>query len=201
MMEKVITGRHMLVILVCLTLGLALSCLLLGISSGEKILYDMDLVWIVKELTSATIPMIAVVCVAMLIQFAIGIGLCLKGATEGLMKSVVPGKIVSSMIRSVPGDTDTEYRVCSVVSYYIDGVAHEKEGRHHHSSADENEVRKRLAGIHPGDPVNVFYKPGDPEVIELDNSPTRTMLPILVGAWILVTGLVAMFLVGSAIGA
>jgi hypothetical protein len=48
--------------------------------------------------------------------------------------------------------------------------------------------------------VNVFYKPGDPGVIELDNPPARTMLPILVGAWILVTGLVAMFLVGSAIG-
>jgi len=194
------TGRQMLVFLAALTLLLAIGCIALGITAGLKILHSMGLVWIVKELASVTIPMIVVVCAAMLVQFAIGLGLCMKGITEGLMKSSVPGKIESSRIESFAWGDETGYRVSSVVSYYVDGIAHSKEGRHHFVSANEAEVRKRLAAIHPGDLLNVFYKPGDPEVIELDNPPARTMLPILVGAWILVTGLAAMFLVGSALG-
>jgi hypothetical protein len=126
MMEKAMTGRQMLVFLAALTLLLAIGCLALGITAGPKILYSMGLVWIVKELASVTVPMIVVVCVAMLIQFAIGLGLCMKGITEGLMKSSVPGKIESSTIRSFPWGEDVGYRVCSVVSYYVDGVAWER---------------------------------------------------------------------------
>lgn len=199
MMEKPITGRRMLIILTLLVLVLAMACMLLGFSSGLKILYSIGLSKPAGSLAAQQVWIVVVMCLGALIQFAIGIGLSLKGATEALMKSSVPGSVRSSVIRSFPWGEDTGYRVCSVVSYYIDGVAYEREGRHHFMSSSESEARKRLADIHPGDSVKVYYKPGDPCVIELDNPPAQTVVPMVIGALLISTGLVVAFMVGCAL--
>jgi hypothetical protein len=48
--------------------------------------------------------------------------------------------------------------------------------------------------------VKVYYKPGDPEAIELDNPPAKSAVLIGVGVMIIVSGLFAFFVIGVALG-
>jgi hypothetical protein len=130
------------------------------------------------------------------ILFAVGIGLFWKGMSEALMRSMVRGTVLSSSIHVVPRDPEDGFRLHSRVAYSIDGVGFENEGPHQDILSSETEAERCLADLHPGDSVEVFYKPGDPEVVNLDAPPDRTMLVRLVGLWLTINGLGATFLNG-----
>lgn len=62
----------------------------------------------------------------------------------------------------MPRDPEDGYRIYSRVSYYVDGVRYETEGSHEDIHSSGAEARRRLGELHPGDSVEVFYKPAIP---------------------------------------
>jgi hypothetical protein len=195
-MEKPLTNRRLLTILTSLTSVLALACLLVGLTAGHEILQSIGLAKFAAMLEAIPAVSAVVTCFGALVTFAIGVGLCMKGMSETLMKSSVPGAVRSTTVRELDGDGSSEFVLESRVAYCVDGVSYEREGRHSASSNTAAQARERLAGIHPGDPVRVFYKPGDPGTIELDAPPRRTLVVLAVGAWIIFLSLGVMFLNG-----
>lgn len=191
-----LTSRQILILLISLTSALALGSLLLGLFAGHGILLWMGLTGFVSMLDR--IPLSSAVVTSLLspIVFAIGVGLLWKGTSETLITSMVPGTIQSSWHRLSPGDTQDEYCLHSRVTYAIDGVSYISEGQHSTSEPTLVLAEKRIADLRAGDPVQVFYMPGDPLVISLDAPPRRTLIVLLVGIWITLMALGTTFLHG-----
>jgi hypothetical protein len=184
-------------ILVAATLVLAVAALLSGLLAGEEIMRALDSGGPALGMSPAPLGMAILMCGGALVCLAAGVSVGFMGMSNALLKSMVPGSIRSSSIRSFPSDGGTEYFVYSIVSYEVDGARFENEGCHRFSSTDGNAASEKLAGINPGDPVAVFYKPGDPDVIDLDSAPTDGRGSILAGAALIVIGLILLFMAGS----
>jgi hypothetical protein len=191
-----LADKQIVIILGAMTSVLAVGCLLLGLLAGYPILLRMGLADFAAMLREIPASSGVVVLVVMPLQFAIGVGLLWKGTCESLARSVVPGTVLSSSYRLIPGDTQDEYVAYSSVRYFVDGVARISEGPRHGGLPSEAAARQRLAALHSGDPVQVFYRRGEPGVVYLDRPPERTRTVLAVGVWITFTGLVAAFLNG-----
>jgi hypothetical protein len=196
MMGQPMTRRQILSLLAAVTSVLALGCLIVGLAVGHDILTSIGLSKFTAMLDGIPDASAIVTSIGVLVTFAIGVGLCLKGVSEIQMKSTVPGTIRSTSVREIDGDGSSEFVLESRVSYYVDGVAYEHEGRHSESSNTQAQAKARLAGIRPGNPVRVFYRPGDPGRIELDAPPRRALVVLLLGIWIVFTSHCVMFLNG-----
>ncbi len=196
-MTRALTHRRIFRILVAATLGLAVAALLSGLLAGDAIIRALDAGGPALGMSPVPPGMAILMFGGSLVCLAAGVSVGFMGMSNALLKSMVPGTIRSSSIRSFPSDGGTEYYVYSIVSYEVDGARFENEGCHRFSSTDGDAAGEKLAGIHPGDPVAVFYKPGDPDVIDLDTAPTDGRGSILAGAVLVVIGLILLFLVGS----
>jgi hypothetical protein len=193
---RALADKQILIILSALTLILAAGSLLLGLLAGYPILLRMGLAEFAAMLTEIPAGSAVVALVVTPLPFAVGVGLLWKGICESLVRSVVTGTVLASSYRLIPGDTQDEYVVYSSVRYVLDGVPRKSEGPHHGGLPSETEARQRLAALRPGDPVQVFYRKGEPGVVFLDGPPESTRTVLAVGAWITFTGLVATFLTG-----
>lgn len=195
-MDKPLTNRQMKLRMILAASLLAVASLLLGLTAGHAMLRSIGLGGFADMLDGIPVSSAVVTSVFMPLVYAIGIGLSWKGWSESLMRSTVRGSVVSSSIRVVPRDPSDGFRLHSRVAYRVDGVAYETEGPHEEILPLETAAKKRLEALHPGDPVTVYYKPGDPGVINLDAPPGRTLLVRLVGLWITISGIGATFLNG-----
>lgn len=196
---RALADKQILIILSATTSVLAVGCLLLGLFAGYQVLLWMGLDEFFAMLDEIPTSSGVVTVVVTPVLFPIGVGLLWKGICESLARSVVPGTVLASSYRLIPGDTQDEYIVYSSVRYVVDGVSRKSEGPHHEGLPSEAAAKQRLAAIHAGDPVQVFYRQGEPGVVYLDAPPERTRTVLAVGAWITFTGLVATFLNGVVI--
>lgn len=193
---RALADKQILIILSATVFVLAVGSVLLGLVSGNAILLWMGLADFAAMVEEISAPSGVVVLVLMPLHFAIGVGLLCKGFCESRMTTSVAGTVLASSYRLIPGDTQDEYVVYSSVRYFVDGVARRSEGPHHGGSPNEAAARRRLAAIRVGDPVQVFYRKGEPGVVQLDAPPERTLTVLMVGAWIILSGLLGVFFVG-----
>ncbi|MBU1243998.1 DUF3592 domain-containing protein [Myxococcota bacterium] len=194
--KKPLSNRQILTVLAAVTAALAVGSLLLGLLTGHALLLRMGLVGFAASLDEIPVGSAVVTTVVSPLLFVIGVGLLWKGICESLARDVVTGTIRSSSCRLIPSDDQDEYRLHSTVRYVVDGVPLEAEGPHAVPCLGEDAANRRMAGLRAGDPVEVWYKPGDPVEVFLDAPPERTLTLRLLGAWITLTGLFAMFLNG-----
>jgi len=176
--------------------ALAIASLLAGMLAGDRIVRMLGEGTLSSVL--GTLPPGAAVfmCAGAMLCIAVGVLLCFSGLGNLLTNSSVTGRIKRSTIRSFPCDEGMEHYIESLVEYHVGGSTFESEGLHRFSSTDEGAVRERLGRIAPGDPVCVFFKPGDPEVIDLDEAPKDRWGSILGGAALVAAGLTLHFLAG-----
>ncbi len=156
------TNRRTLMLMVGATVLRAVASLILGLAAGHRILVSMGFAKFASELGSIPGSSGIVGLALTPLMFAIGVGLTWKGASESRMRSVTRGTLAGSTIRVVPRDPEDGYRIYSRVSYYVDGVRYETEGSHEDIHSSGAEARRRLGELHPGDSVEVFYKPAIP---------------------------------------
>lgn len=190
------TNRRILMLMIVANAVLAAASLLAGFAAGHRLLVSTGLSWLASELDSIPDSSGVVGILLMPVVFAIGIGLYWKGVSESLMRSATRGTLIDSSIHVVPRDPDDGYRVHSRVAYCIDGVRYESEGAHETILPTEAEAKRIVEMLHPGDPVQVFYRPGDPEAVNLDAPPGQTMIVRLLGLLIALNGLGLAFMNG-----
>jgi hypothetical protein len=142
-------------------LALSAASFLTGRFAGSRIISMLGpgepARWLQSSSTSAAI----MICVGAMLCVTIGVLICFSGLSNASMNASAFGTIRRSGIRSFPCDEGMEYYVYSTVTYMVEGIAFENEGRHRFSSNSEEAVREKLTRIRPGDPVIVFFKPGD----------------------------------------
>lgn len=190
------TNKQLLKWMTGTTVVLAASSFLCGFLAGHRILVSTGLSGFATELDAIPTSSGVIVTALTPVLFAIGIGLSWNGASESRMRSVTRGSVIGSTIRVVPRDPSDGYRINSHVAYYVDGVRYESEGAHEDIHPSEAEAKRRLAELHPGDSIDVFYRPGDPGTVNLDAPPGRTVLVLLLGLWLVVCGLATAFMNG-----
>lgn len=190
------TNRRMLMLMIVANVLLAAAFLVLGLSAGHRVLVSTGLSWFASELDAIPDSSGVVGIVLMPVILAIGIGLTWKGSSESRMRSVTRGTLLDSSIRVVPRDPEDGYRIHSRVAYYIDGVRYESEGAHEAILPTEAEAKKCLSGLHPGDSAEVFYRPGEPESVNLDAPPGQTTIIRLLGLVITFNGMGLAFMNG-----
>jgi hypothetical protein len=192
------THRRLFVIAASVAMDLCVVALLLGIFAGSGILSAIGLEEQLDAL-DASPGMVILFCLGGFICLAAGAAVAFMGLSNTLMKASTTGTVRSSTIRSFPCDEGMGHYVFSTVSYHVDGVAYENEGRHLFSSNDQEEAKKALTGIKPGDQVRVFYKPGDPGVIDLDAPPMDKSGSIAFGAALVGVAMILFFTGGCVI--
>jgi hypothetical protein len=170
--------------------------LALGLTAGRAVLVRLGAAEFASMLAAIPVGSAVVGAVLTPLIFVIGVGLLWKGTTEALMRSAASGRIVATRIRFAPGDTDDEYALHSRVIYAIEGEAFVSEGVHAATCSSEADAKARLARLRAGDPVQVYYRPGAPDVVHLDAPPARSRTVLAVGAWITLTGLSTTFVTG-----
>lgn len=180
--------------------ALSIASLVAGMLAGDRIVKILGPNALAAALDSVPPHVALFMCTGAFLCIGIGVVICFSGLGNLLMSSSVTGRIRRSSIRSFPCDEGIEHYIESLVEYRVGGVAYEREGLHRFSSTDENAVRERMGRIRPGDPVRVFYKPGDPDVIDLDEAPKDTWGSILGGAALVTAGLALLFLAGRSLG-
>lgn len=196
-MTRAPSHRRLFVILVAVILALSLASLLSGVLAGGRIQSVAGSGWLDRQMNPVSDGIALLMCLGALICLTAGVSVGFMGMTNASMKAKANGTIRRSMIRSFPCDGTTEHYIFSVVAFEVEGIAYETEGMHRFSSNIENVVKERLAGIRPGDPVQVFFNPGDPDVIDLDNPPKDRWGSIFFGMVLVVLGLILLFNAGS----
>lgn len=198
-MNPIGTHRGLFVTMAAAAVALSAASFLAGLLAGERIVQMLGQ----NALTtaSALIPphVAAFMCAGALLCVVIGVVGCFSGLGNLLMSSSVTGRIRRSTIRSFPCDDGMEHYIESLVEYRVGGSTFESEGLHRYSSTDEVAVRERLGRISPGDPVRVFFKQGDPDVIDLDEAPKDRWGSILGGAALVAVGLALLFFAGRSL--
>jgi hypothetical protein len=192
------THRRLFVVAASVAMDLCVVGLVLGMFTGGGILTAIGLEGQL-ELLDPTPGTMILFCLGGLICLAAGCAVGFMGLSNALMKATTMGTVRSSTIRSFPCDGGMEHYVFSTVSYYVDGVAYENEGRRQFSSNDMEAAKKALAGTNPGDQVRVFYKPGDPGVIDLDAPPIDKSGSIAFGVALVVVAMILFFTAGCMI--
>lgn len=195
-MRRPRTNRQILTILASAVAPLAVGSLLLGLFAGPALLRGLGLSGFAAMLSEIPVGSAIVGLVVMPLAFVVGTGLLWKGVCESRARSVVPGTIRATSYHLIPTDGPDEYQLHSRVAYVIDGVPREAEGPHAEPCASEDAAKRRVAGLEPGSPVEVWYRPGEPGEVFLDAPPAQTLTVRLVGAWITLMGLFAMFVTG-----
>lgn len=180
--------------------ALSIGSLLAGMFAGDRIVNILGPNALTAAFDSVQPHVALFMCAGAMLCTAIGVVVSFSGLGNLLMSSSVTGRIRRSSIRSFPCDEGIEHYIESLVEYRVGGVAFENEGLHRFSSTDESAIRERLGRIRPGDPVRVFYKPGDPGVIDLDEAPKDTWGSILGGAALVTAGLALLFFAGRSLG-
>lgn len=199
-MSKPGTHRSLFVILATAALALSIASFLTGLLAGDRIVQMLGRNALTASLDPVPPHVAAFMCAGALFCIGSGVVGCFAGLGNLLMSSSVTGRIRRSSIRSFPCDDGIEHYIESLVEYRVGGVTFENEGLHRYSSTDESAVRERMSRIRPGDLVRVFYKPGDPDVIDLDEAPKDTWGSILGGAAFVAVGLALLFLAGRSLG-
>lgn len=192
------THRRLFVIAASVAMDLCVVALVLGMFTGSGILSAIGLEGQLELLDPSTGTMI-LFCLGGLVCLAAGTAVGFMGLSNASMKPTTMGTVRSSTIRSFPCDEGMEHYVFSTVSYYVDGVAYENEGRRQFSSNDMEAAKRALAGIDPGDQARVFYKPGDPDVIDLDAPPIDKSGSIAFGAALVMVATILFFTAGCII--
>lgn len=180
--------------------ALSIASFFAGLLAGDRIVRTLGQNTLTEALDSVPPHVAAFMCAGAMLCTAIGVVISFSGLGNLLMSSSVTGRIRQSRIRSFPCDEGIEHCIESLVEYRVGGRAFGNEGLHRYSSIDESAVRERMGSIRPGDPVRVFYKPGDPDVIDLDEAPKDRWGSILGGAALVVAGLALLFLAGRSLG-
>ncbi len=194
-MRRPRSDREILMLLATVVAVLALASLASGCFAGCAALSAAGLAWLAAELAEIPVSSAIVGLVLTPLVFVVGVGLLWKGICESLMRTETAGTIMTSRIREVGGDS-YEWHVVSRVTYHLDGAMHVAEAEHAAACPSEVAARQRQARLKTGDPVRVFYRPGEPGVVRLDAPPPRTRTLLAVGAWITCTGFIVLFLTG-----
>jgi len=192
------THRRLLLITASVAMDLCIAALLVGMFAGGRILSAIGLEGQLGVL-EPDLGMVLLFCLGGLILLGAGVATGLMGMGNATTKAMAMGTVKSSSIRDLPCDEGVEHYVYSTVSYQVDGVAYENEGRRQYSSNDQEAAKKTLAGISPGDPVRVFYKPGDPAVIDLDAPPIDKGGSIAFGIALVTGAMILLFMAGCTI--
>jgi hypothetical protein len=196
-MNLVATHRRLFLVMASVVMDLAVAALLVGIFAGPGILSSMGLTDQTLWITSASPGFAVFICAGALLCVAAGFVIAFMGLSNATMKSCVVGTIQSSAIRAFPCDEGYENYIFSTVTYEVGGRTYTSEGRHQISSTSEEKMREKLAGLSRGDRVLVCYKPGDPEVIDLDAPPKDTWGSVYFGGALILAGVILLFLAGS----
>ncbi len=199
-MSKPGTHRSLFAVLATAASALSITSFLAGLLAGGRIVKMLGQNAAAEALETVPPHVAAFMCAGALLCIGSGVVGCFSGLSNLLMSSSVTGRIRRSSIRSFPCDEGIEHYIESLVEYRVGGVAFENEGLHRYSSIDEGAVRERMGRIRPGDPVRVFYKPGDPDIIDLDEAPKDTWGSILGGVALVTVGLALLFYAGRSLG-